>query len=198
LIGLPAALGLILLAGPLLTTLFQSGRFTYHDVLMSQQALMAYGVGIIGFMLVKILGSAYYARQDIKTPVRFAMITIVTNAVLSALLIMPLAHAGLALATSLAALFNAGLLGVGLLRRKIFQIQPGWGLLLLRLILACSAMCFVITYFNPGLEAWFDFSVSKRVMMLALLIISSGLAYIVTLFASGLRVHHVLIKATEL
>ncbi len=198
LVGLPASLGLILLAGPLLTTLFQSGRFTDRDVMMSQQALMAYGVGILGFMLVKILASAYYAKQDIKTPVRFAIITVVTNIVLSVLLIMPLAHAGLALATSLAALGNAGLLGFGLLRRKIYQIQPGWGLLFLRLGLACGVMAAVITYFCPDLEAWFSWGVGKRVMMLAMLIVTSGLAYIVTLFASGLRLHHVLVKASDL
>lgn len=194
LVGFPAALGLILLAGPLLATLFLSGRFTDKDVLMSQQALMAYGIGIVGFMLVKIFASAYYARQDIKTPVRIAVMTVVINAALSGLLIIPLAHAGLALATSLAAICNASLLGIGLLRRKIYQIQPGWGLLLVRLALACAIMSFVIVYFNPSLETWFTCSISKRIVMLFLLIGGGTLAYIVTLFATGLRVHHVLIS----
>lgn len=195
LIGLPATLGLALLAGPLLTTLFQSGQFTTRDVLMSQPCLVAYAIGILGFMCVKIFGSAYYARQDIRTPVRFAMVTVVVNVVLSLAFIYPLAQMGLALATSLAALLNASLLGIGLIRRKLYRLQPGWGLFLLRFGLASVAMIAVILYFNPPLEAWFTFSVEKRITTLAFLILTSGLAYIATLFATGLRPHHVLVKA---
>jgi len=196
LVGLPAALGLMLLAGPLLATLFYSdtGRFTELDVLKSQQSLMAYSLGIVGFMLVKILASAYYARQDIRTPVQFAVVTVIANAVFSMAFILPLAHAGLALATSLAALLNAGLLGYGLYRRQVYTVQPGWRLFSLRLALACIVMALVIVFFVPSLEEWFTFSVSKRMMTLALLIVMSGLAYIGTLFASGLRVHHILVK----
>lgn len=195
LVGLPATLGLALLAGPLLTTLFQSGKFTTQDVLMSQPCLVAYAVGILGFMCVKIFGSAYYAKQDIKTPVLFAMVTVATNALLSLAFVYPLAQMGLALATSLAALLNAGLLGVGLVKRGIYQFQPGWQLFLLRFGLAAAALAAVILYFNPPLELWFDFSVAKRVATLAFLILAGGLAYVITLFASGLRPHHVLVKA---
>lgn len=194
LVGLPASIGLFFLAGPLLTTLFQSGKFKDYDVIMSQPCLMAYALGVMGFMLVKIFASAYYAKQDIKTPVRFAMATIVANALLSIILIKPLAQAGLALATSLAALTNATLLGVGLYRRNMFQWQPGWGLFGLRLCLACAAQAAVIVYFTPPLEAWFTFDVIKRVLILAGVISGSMIAYIATLFATGLRVKHVLIK----
>lgn len=194
LVGLPAALGLALLAGPLLSTLFQSGRFTDVDVIMSRPCLMAYALGIMGFMCVKNFASAFYAKQNLKTPVKIAMLTVVANALFSVALIQPFAQMGLALATSLAALLNATLLGWGLIKRKIFVLQPGWGVFLLRLFAACLAMALVIIIFNPQLEAWFAFGVMKRVGTLTMLIVSSGLAYIGTLYATGLRVHHVLIK----
>lgn len=195
LVGLPAALGLYLLAGPLLVTLFQSGKFTERDVMMSQPCLMAYAVGVMGFMCVKIFASAFYAKQNIKTPVRYAVITVITNAVLSVVFLQFFAQMGLALATSLAALLNATLLGIGLFRRQLFQLQPGWGALSLQLLLACGAMAAVILYFSPSLEEWFALGVGSRVLTLIALIAGSVFAYIATLFASGLRVHHVLAKA---
>lgn len=195
LIGLPAALGLALLAGPLLTTLFQSGQFTDQDVLSSRTCLIAYSVGIMGFMLVKIFASAYYAKQDIKTPVRIAIVTVIANILFSLILIRPLSHAGLALATSLAALLNASLLGYGLFKRQVYQLQSGWNFLAIQLLVALSAMAVVIFVFSPGLDAWFAMSVTERVVTLFGLIIASGLAYIVTLFLTGLRPNHLLGKA---
>ncbi len=195
LVGLPAALGLYFLAGPLLVTLFQSGKFTERDVLMSQPCLMAYAFGIMGFMGVKIFASAYYAKQNIKTPVHYAIVTVIANAVLSILFIQYFAQMGLALATSLAALLNASLLAIGLFRRGQFQLQPGWGALILQLALACIVMTAVISYFNPSIEEWFAFDVRTRILILAALIFGSIAAYITTLFASGLRVHHMLAKA---
>lgn len=197
LVGLPAALGLALLAGPLLATLFQTGRFTEKDVFASQSCLMAYALGVMGFMLVKIFASAYYAKQDIRTPVRIAILTMIANAVFSISLIKPLAHTGLALATSLAALFNAGFLGYGLYKRNIFCLQPGWHLLILRLGLALAAMGIVIIYSSPSMEIWFGLTHFERAIVLILLIAASGLAYVGTLFATGLRIHHVLVKASE-
>lgn len=191
LIGLPAALGLALLAGPLLTTLFQSGKFTEHDVLMSQPCLVAYALGIMGFMGVKIFASAYYAKQDIKTPVKIAMLTVVANLVFSSAFILPFAQMGLALATSLAALLNASLLAWILMKRKIMVLQPGWGAFALQLFLACLAMTLVIYFFNPPTEEWFAFHLTKRVTTLALMIVASGLAYVGTLFITGLRLRHI-------
>jgi putative peptidoglycan lipid II flippase len=194
LVGLPAALGLSLLAGPLLATLFQSGNFTGQDVLMSRPCLVAYAIGIMGFMCVKIFASAYYAKQDIKTPVRYALITVVANLIFSAAFIVPFSQMGLALATSLAALLNASLLAIGLIRRKIYTPQPGWWLLLSRLLLACLALSLFILFFNPTIEAWFSFDTFYRIKILAFLIIGGGIAYLGTLFATGLRVHHILVK----
>ncbi len=195
LVGFPAALGLALLAGPLLATLFQSGRFTERDVTMSQTCLVAYAVGIMGFMLVKIFASAFYAKQDIKTPVRFAMVTVIANLVLSLILIKPLAHAGLALATSLAALLNAGLLGYFLLTRKLYRLQAGWSMFGVRLLVALAVMAGVIVFLNPPLATWFDFDNFQRAVTLFVLIVASGCAYLVTLLGVGLRWDHLLIRA---
>ena len=199
LMGIPAALGLALLAGPLLSTLFQSGQFTERDVIFSRSCLIAYALGIMGFMLVKILGSAYYAKQDIKTPVRIAILTVIVNAVLSAGLIVPLSHTGLALATSIAALINAGLLGLGLMKRRIYQIQKGWVTFFIRLCLALGVMSTVICFLDSDLEVWFALKSFDRAIKLGCLIVAGGVAYVSTLFASGLRIRHVLLeKATEL
>lgn len=194
LIGSPAALGLVLLAGPLLATLFQSGCFTEKDVLSSQFCLKAYAIGIIGFMLVKIFASAYYAKLDVKTPVRIAIIVVVVNSILSAVLMKTLSHAGLALATSVGALLNAMLLGIGLFRRNIYEMQPGWKLLSLQLSLALGAMSFVIIYITPDLSIWFDLPHIQRIVKLFSIIVLAGLAYFGTLFLMGLRVRHLLVK----
>jgi len=192
LVGLPAALGLGLLAGPLLTTLFQSGNFTQHDVLMSQPCLIAYSIGILGFMCVKIFASAYYAKQDIKTPVQFATITVAANLIFSTIMVLPFAQMGLALATSCAALLNAFLLGFRLWRKKDYILQPGWSLLALQLLLACMALSAVILFFSPSLETWFVYGTLERIKTLIFLIVSAGIAYIATLLATGLRIRHVL------
>ncbi len=198
LMGMPAALGLALLAGPLLTTLFQSGQFTEQDVVLSQSCLVAYALGIMGFMFVKILGSAYYAKQDIKTPVRIATLTVVANAILSIILIMPFSHTGLALATSIAALLNASLLGFGLIKRNIYHIQTGWKIFLYRLSIALCVMSVVIIYFNPTLEVWFALKSFERVIRLFCLVTAGIVVYVGALFATGLRIRHVLLeKATE-
>ncbi len=195
LVGLPAAIGLCLLAGPLLATLFQSGKFSDHDVLMSQPCLMAYSLGIMGFMGVKIFASAFYSKQNIKTPVRYAMVTVVANAILSVILIGPFSQMGLALATSLAALLNATLLGIGLFRKKYYQLQPGWGAFTVKLVSACIMMSLLLFYFNPNMDAWFTMNTLSRVGTLASLVVGGVVIYVGTLFAMGLRMHHVLVKA---
>jgi putative peptidoglycan lipid II flippase len=164
---------------------------------MIRQALIDYSVGIMGFMLVKILASAYYARQDIKTPVRFAVITVIANIILSLLLIMPLAHAGLALATSLAALLNASLLGIGLYKRKLYQIQKGWKMFISRLLLACLMMSMVLWFFSPPIEYWVASEAIKRVGMLTALVMGAGCMYILTLWVFGLRLKHVLTETVQ-
>ncbi|HAU14322.1 MAG TPA: murein biosynthesis integral membrane protein MurJ, partial [Gammaproteobacteria bacterium] len=124
LIGLPAALALVVLAAPLLVTLFQYGEFSAADVDRASLSLQAYGAGLLGFMLVKVLAPGYFARQDTKTPVKVGIKAMVANMVFNLALIVPLAHVGLALATSLSALLNAFLLWLGLRREGVYQAQP--------------------------------------------------------------------------
>ncbi|HAG94499.1 MAG TPA: murein biosynthesis integral membrane protein MurJ, partial [Gammaproteobacteria bacterium] len=121
LIGLPAALALVVLAAPLLVTLFQYGEFSAADVDRASLSLQAYGAGLLGFMLVKVLAPGYFARQDTKTPVKVGIKAMVANMVFNLALIVPLAHVGLALATSLSALLNAFLLWLGLRREGVYE-----------------------------------------------------------------------------
>ena len=126
LLGVPAALGLAILAGPIIATLFQSDVFVAHDVQMTRLSLMAYASGLLAFLLIKVLAAACYAQQDTRTPVRIGMIAMSVNMVFNLVLIVPLQHAGLALATSLSAYLNAFLLWRSL--RTVYQPNVGWGL----------------------------------------------------------------------
>ena len=190
LITLPATLGLILLASPLLTTLFQYGEFTPHDVMMSTKSVIAYAVGLSGFVLIKVFASGYFSRQDTKTPVKVGVIAMVSNITLSVILITPLVHAGLALATSLASFVNAGLLFYFLYKRNSYQIQKGWGLYLTRLILACVFMAGVLLYMVPPVETWLAWDMWHRALNLGQWIILGMLTYVGVLLLSGLRPGH--------
>jgi putative peptidoglycan lipid II flippase len=197
LIGMPAALGLGLLAEPLLTTLFCYGRFTAYDVSMSAPCLQAYAIGILGFMLVKIVASAYYARQDIKTPVRFAMMTVALNALLSVIFIHYWNHVGVALATACASLGNASLLLWGLKKRQMIYWQPAWGKFALQLGSACLALWGMIAYLQVPVATWVDWNMQARILRLLLLIASAGLVYMGVLFLTGLRLKHMLVQISE-
>ncbi len=187
LLGIPASIGLLLLAGPLLTTLFQYGEFSTSDVMMTQKSLLAFALGVPAFMLVKVLAAAFYAKQNIKTPVKYAVIALATNVFLMVALIFPLAHGGIALATSLGAMLNAGLLLFGLLRREIYVPAQGWRRFFMQLVVANSAMA-VLLYVERGeLAQWLQWSWSVRVSHLLILIIVAISVYLVGLYSMGLR-----------
>ena len=138
---------MILLAEPLVATIFYGGVFTDDDVRMTALALQAFAIGLVGFSYVKILAPAFFAREDTKTPVRIGLIALAVNFVLSVALAWYLTsigfagtHAGLALAISVAALLNAGLLYRGLLRDGVLRHSSGWGLLVLRALAANAVM----------------------------------------------------------
>src|SRR5690606_8956795 len=152
LVGVPAALALLLLAEPLIATLFHYGAMTERDVIQSAHALRAYAVGVLTFMLIKVLAPGYFARQDMKTPVNIALSCMVASMVSTLTLVWPLARVGLALATSLSALLNAGMLWWGLRKSGIYQAQPGWPLFMLRRVLACLALAAVVLWLVPGVE----------------------------------------------
>lgn len=187
LIGVPAAVALFILAGPLLATLIYHGAFTENDVIMTRKSLWAFSVGLPGFMLVKILASAFYSRQNIKTPAKIAAVMVVVNLILNVLLIHPLAHAGLALATSLASSFNAVLLLYFLLRHSIYVPATHWAKLIFQLIFANVVMAFVIIYFSGEMSRWLAWSISERAWHLTIVILSGFITYLVALGIAGLR-----------
>ncbi|MCG6942766.1 MAG: murein biosynthesis integral membrane protein MurJ [Thiohalocapsa sp.] len=191
LLGVPASLGLMLLAGPVLATLFLSGEFGTRDLLMARQSLVAYAFGLMGFLAVKALAPGYYGRQDMRTPVRIALLAMLVNLALSLALMFPFGHGGLALATSIAALLNGALLLVGLLRARVYRPEPGWTALLLRALAANLAMGGALWWLAGPLSGWVAADGSGRVLRLIVLIGAGGLVYGSTLLLLGLRLRHV-------
>ena len=198
LIGLPASLGLFTLAEPMLSALFQYNEFGIDDVQMAGRSLMAYSVGLLGFILVKILVPGFTSRKDTKTPVRFGIYAMIANMLLNMALFFPLAHAGLALATSLGAFFNAGLLLKRLLKEKVYQPAAGWGTYLLRIILANTVMTLALYYFVDK-SLWYYWRAFDRMLYLAIAIVAGAIIYTVVLLAIGFRPKHLspIVKVAE-
>ncbi len=202
LLAMPAAaLALIALAGPIVATLFGYGRFDAHDIIMARASLMAYGVGLSGFALVKVLLPAWYARQNTRTPVRVGIVSVGVNLALNAAMVAPWAllkgpapHAGIALSTSLAALVNAGLLWRGLRRRGFHAPQAGWGPFLARIALATVAMAVAVWFAAGPLADWLGWSVWSRIAHLAVIIVGGALVYVIVLTLVGLRPRHLRLK----
>ncbi len=189
-IGIPSALALGVLAEPLLVTLFQYGEFSAGDVDKAALSLRAYAAGLLGFMLIKVLAPGYFARQDTKTPVKIGITAMVANMVFNLLLIVPLAHAGLALATSMSAFLNAGLLLMGLVRSGVFQFRSGWGRFGFQLMLGNSALLVALIVLNQPVEQWLAWSVIYRVGWVALIVVSGMAAYFFAVWLAGMRLKH--------
>jgi putative peptidoglycan lipid II flippase len=153
LLALPAAAALAVLAVPLITTLFHYGRFGAEDVWMTRQALVAYSLGLVGMILVKILAPGFYARQNVMTPVKIGVLTLIATQLMNLAFIVPLKHAGLALAIGLGACLNAALLYRNLRRQGIYTPQPGWAAFAMRVAFAVAAMS-ALLYFAMGPSAW--------------------------------------------
>lgn len=191
LIAVPAALALIILAEPLLFTLFQYGAMTVHDVDMAALSLRAYAVGLMAFMLIKVLAPGYYARQDTKTPVKIGIKAMVANMVFNLMLVFWLDHAGLALATSLSAFLNASLLWLGLRKSGVFVWQDGWLRYLLQLILSTGVLLVILLMLNPSLEQWVAADWLQRALWMGGLVVGGGVGYLLTLVLTGLRLRHI-------
>ncbi len=187
LIGVPAALALWLLAGPLLVTLFQYGAMTPEDVRQASYSLRAYSLGLLAFMLIKVLAPGYFSRQDTKTPVKIGIWAMGVNMLLNLALIVPLAHAGLALATSLSAFLNAGLLLRGLLRAEVMRWQPGWLRFGLQLGAANLALALLLAGFVPELSQWLSWTVWERALTMGLSCVLGGGVYVAILWLCGVR-----------
>ena len=190
LIGLPAALALALLAEPLIATLFHYGEVTDRDVVMSARSLRAYSAGLLAFMLIKVLAPGFFARQDTRTPVKIGVIAMVANMVFNLILVFPLAHAGLALATSLSAWLNAVLLWRGLRREGAWQSQPGWPRFLMQIGLANTAMAAGVLWFNPPVGQWLAASGAERAVDMAVVVAIGVGIYFLALALAGVRVRH--------
>jgi putative peptidoglycan lipid II flippase len=194
LIAMPAAIGLVVLAEPLVTTIFYGGVFSRADVEMTALSLQAFALGLIGFSFVKILAPAYFAREDTRTPVKIGLIALAVNFVLSVTLAYALSragyagtHAGLALAISIAAIVNAWLLYRGLRRENILGRIAGWPALLARMLLANAAMSICIVWLQRPLDWWISAGPGSRSGWLGLVIVISGVTYFAVLALSGLR-----------
>ncbi|MGE5523793.1 MAG: murein biosynthesis integral membrane protein MurJ [Rhodospirillaceae bacterium] len=187
LLAVPAAVALAILAVPLVSTLFHYGQFTDSDVFYTRNAVVAYSAGLVGLILVKVLAPGFYARQDIRTPVKCAIITLFATQAMNVLLIWPLGHAGLALAIALGACLNAALLFTLLRRRGIYRPAPGWGDFLWKLAVAVIAMSAVLAAGTHYTE-WLRVTPLVRVTQLALLVAAGGAVYLGLLFALGFRV----------
>lgn len=194
LITIPACIGLFLLATPILSTLFEYGKFTAQDTYFSSLSLMAYMLGLPALIAIKILAPGFYARQDTRTPVRIAIIAMVSNMFLNILFVLPLVftdyqapHVGLALATSFSAYINAILLYRELRKKAIFTPLAGWTAWLFRIIAASMAMAAVIIWLNPDASQWSQWGSVQRLSNLAFVIFPGIIVYFALLWLQGLR-----------
>ena len=185
-IGLPATLGLALLSEPLLSTLFQYNEFGAEDVRMTSKSLTAFSLGLLAFIFIKVLAAGFTSRHDTQTPVRFGIYSIMCNLALNALLVVPLAHAGPALATTLSAYLNAGLLLLTLLKRKAYLPCQAWPRFILRTLLATTSMSVFLYYFVDS-ALWLNWGGSQRSLHLALVIGMAILIYGLVLVLLGFR-----------
>lgn len=197
LIAVPATVALWLLAEPILATLFQYGAFTDRDVEMAAASLRAYTVGLGGFMLIKVLAPGYYARQDMKTPVKIGIIAMVSNMVLNVLFVFPLmwyfemGHVGLALATSVSAWINAGLLYLGLRRGGISLTGVFEAKFVARLVVAVSMMGIAVSMMSPAVSLWLTADLSWRVGQMTLLVFVGMASFAIVLAVLGFKLNEV-------
>ena len=186
---LPAALALGMIAVPLLSTFFQRGAFTAADVLMTSHALIGYSVGLIGLILVKILAPGFYARQDIKTPVKIGIITLLATQAMNALFVygMHLQHTGLALSIGLGACLNSAILFYYLRRKGIYQPEPGWLKFFLKIVLAVLALAVCLWLGMGSAQSWLVSSGWTRILRLTTLVVGGIIVYLSVLAALGFR-----------
>lgn len=188
LLALPAAVGLITLSEPLTTTLFHYGKFNILAVAMTGKALIAYGVGLIGLILVKILAPGFYAQQNIKTPVKIAVGVLIATQLMNFLFVPWIAHAGLALSVGLGACLNAGFLYWGLKSRGIYIAHSGWRIFFVRL---AGALCLMagVALWIAGRFNWIGLQAHpfQRVSALLVVLAACAIVYFGALLAMGFR-----------
>ncbi|MFM2261718.1 MAG: hypothetical protein RI959_394 [Pseudomonadota bacterium] len=190
LLAVPCAIALLTFAQPLVAVLYHYGAFSAGDVQQTTLALMGYGVGLLGLIAIKVLAPGFYASQDIKTPVKIAVVVLVCTQLLNWVLVPWLAHVGLALAIGLGALLNAGWLLVGLVRRGTYQPLPGWARFGLQ-VLAAGALLVVYLLWLAGSVDWLDKShAPQRVLWLVGSVTGAGAVYFGALLLAGVNLRH--------
>ncbi|CAQ84594.1 MULTISPECIES: murein biosynthesis integral membrane protein MurJ [Photorhabdus] len=187
LLALPCAVALGILAEPLTVSLFQYGNFTAFDAEMTQKALIAYCFGLMGIIIVKVLAPGFYSRQDIKTPVKIAIATLILTQLMNLAFIGPLKHAGLALSIGLAACFNASMLYWQLRKRNIFKPLAGWGIFLFKLAVSISVMIAVLAVILWLMPAWDQGNMAIRLLRLMAVVIVGAGSYFAALALMGFR-----------
>jgi putative peptidoglycan lipid II flippase len=196
LLTLPCALALLILPQALVAVLYHYGAFTEKDVAATVLALRGYGVGLLGLVAIKVLAPAFYARQDMRTPVKIAIGVLVFTQLLNLALVPWLGHAGLALSIGLGAWCNAGLLFAGLLRRGVFMPQPGWRRFAAQVVVASAAAASVLWWSALHLN-WLALQQQGllRAGLMALVLAAVAVVYLLALAACGLRPSHLVRKA---
>lgn len=190
LFGIPAMAGLIVLSQPIIALLFMRGEFSQNDVLMVSYSLIAYSTGLLSYMLIKVLAPGFYARQDIKTPVRIGIIAMVANMVFNLLLAPFLSYVGLALATAMSASLNAFLLYRGLKLAGVYQLSKTSQVFLLKLVLASSLMAALLYWQTPTLAQWVQLSFTVQLWRLITLCGLAVAGYFLLLWLLGVRLRH--------
>lgn len=196
-IGLPAALALVVLSEPIMASLFFYRQFDVLDVHQSARALQAYGPAIAAFMMIKVLAPGFYAREDLKTPVRIGIYAVLLNVTVSLLSTRYLAHVGLACATSAAALFNATCLGWQLHRKGVWQLSHDWISFLWKIVLALIVMVSVLTVAAPDRNFWFVMPAWQRVLGLTGLIVVGAVSYLLCLWLLRMQQQVALFRLTK-
>jgi len=185
-LALPAAVGLALLGEGIIATLYQGGKFTAIDVARTAPALAGYAFGLLGLIAVKILAPGYYAQQDIRTPVKIALFVLLATQLANFLLVPWLAHVALTVSVSLGALANAGLLLIGLLRRRVYQPLAGWAVFLLKITVALAVMAAPMAWLAPRVE-WTTLAPAPRAAILAVILTAAIGLYLGALWILGFR-----------
>jgi putative peptidoglycan lipid II flippase len=196
-ITIPSCIGLFVLAGPILATLFEYGKFTANDTYYASLSLMAYMLGLPALIAVKILAPGYYARQDTRTPVKIGIIAMVANMIMNIVFVVALVtqdyaapHIGLAMATSASAYINAMLLYSGLRERDVLTPEAGWSGWLFRIIIATTGMAAVAIWLTPGASDWSSWPLMDRLFNLGTIICIAAACYFVLLWLQGVRLQH--------
>jgi putative peptidoglycan lipid II flippase len=190
LFGIPAMAGLMVLSQPIIALLFMRGEFSQNDVLMVSYSLIAYSTGLLSYMLIKVLAPGFYARQDIKTPVRIGIIAMVANMAFNLMLAPFLSYVGLALATAMSASLNAYLLYRGLKLAGVYQLSKTSRVFLLKLVIASLVMAALLYWQTPTLAAWIQLSFTAQLWRLSALCGLAVTGYFALLWLLGVRLRH--------